>query len=321
VLRTSFKRLTTAALAVGVIITGVTAMSGGAGAYGGEAGELLIKGPGTAYTTGAEPYVALENTAGSTNTFGLEVKNTGAATAQFNIRLNNQSFTCAPGCPTPAVVISQGGLNATPLVLGSNGYFTAPIAPGKTIAYTLKVTIPKGLIGSGSIYTILELDDTAHTVISYGFFVSNVTQTKGTTGNEEFVAGSSGQKPLSYSNTLPDYVTNAAVKLGATSVFTVKLQNDSTTAAQVQYHLVDGSNCAAYFPATVKAGTTDITSLALSGNYVSPLLAPGKNVSLTVTVKYVATPLNCTGSTDVWQSQTVGTGGETVYLGTNAIAS
>ena len=321
--RTSFTRLAvkrwaSAAVAAGVIITGLTAVSGAAGAYGGESGELLAKGPGSAYTTGGEPFVALQNTAGTPDTFGLEVKNTGSATAQFNIVLNNLAFTCAPGCPYPTVTISQGALDVTPLVKGGNGYFTAPIAPGKTSAYTLKLTVPKGTEASGTDYAVIELTDTAHNHLAYGIFDANVTQTKGTTSDEEFVAGAGGQKPVSDAHSLNALVTNPAVALGGTSVFTVKLQNDSTSSSQITYHLVDGSNCAAYYPATVKAGTTDVTALALAGTYISPVLAPGKNVTLTVTVKYASTPLGCTGSTDFWQSQT---SSETVYLGTNPIAS
>ena len=321
-LRTPIRKFAAAGVAAGIIITGMTALAGGANAYGGEFGELLVHGPGTTYATGTGTIVSVETTAGAAASYTVEVKNLSASTEQYNLVVQTGSFACAPGCPTPPTSVSAGSLILTPLTAGPNGYFTAPIAPLKTAVYTVKVTIPAGTVPSGNIYTSVQLNDTAHNTISSVMLDTNETQTKGTSADDEFVSGASGQKPVGDSDTLATYVTNPSVKLGGTSVFTVKLQNDSTSSAQIPLLVEDASDCSTYFPITVKAGSVDVTGLALDGSYITPSLAAGKSVTLTATVKFAATPQNCTNPGDVWQF-VAGTGLNVhrVFLVTNPLAS
>ena len=66
----------------------------------------------------------------------------------------------------------------------------------------------------------------------------------------------------------------------------------------------------------------DETELAFTGAYRTPVLAAGKSVTLTATVKFAATPQGCAGPSDVYQV-TAGSGvtGHNVYLVTNPLAS
>ena len=321
---TALTKLTATALSAGVIITGVTAMSGGAGAYGGEVGQLLVKGPGTGYTatTGKGTIVSIETTAGATASYGLEVKNTSTTTEQYNLTVETGSYSCSPTCQQPPTTVAAGSLVLTTLTAGPNGYFTAPIAPGKTAAYTVKVTIPAGTIPSGNINTYVQFFDTAHNQISGATLNTNVTETKGTIANDQLVSGASGQKPVGDAHQLSSFVTDPSVKLGGTSAFSIKLQNDSTAPTQITEHISDYANCAAYFPIRIKAGTVDVTSLVLAGTYVTPVLAAGKSTTLTATVTYASTPVGCTYDSDVWLStSTVGSDERDVLLVTNPIAS
>src|SRR5690349_92002 len=101
---------------------GLTAFASGASAYGGEQGQLLIHGPGAAYTSGHGTYVSIETIAGGTATFALEVKNIGTATSQYNLHIQATSYSCAPGCPAPTLALSAGSLITTPVAEGPNGY-------------------------------------------------------------------------------------------------------------------------------------------------------------------------------------------------------
>ena len=54
--------------------------------------------------------------------------------------------------------------------------------------------------------------------------------------------------------------------------------------------MTDGANCGSYFTPTVKAGSSDITAAVLAGAYQSAVLAKGKSLAITVTVKYTSKP-------------------------------
>jgi len=300
----------------------LTAFGAPANAYGGEQGKLLGKGVGSLYSAGHFAVVSSTTTAGATVTYSLQVKNTGSAPSQYDMYVLQGPFSCAPGCPTPVTVVSAGSLLASPLTGTPNGYYTAPIAPGKVITYLVKVTVPKGTPGSGNVFTYVQLLDTDHNFLDELDFATNVTQTKGTALEDQFVTGAGGQKPVGISPGLETYVTNAAVKIGGTSVFTIKLQNDSAAAGQIHELIFDTTSCAAYFPIKIKAGTIDVTALVLGGTYVTPVLAPGKFVTLTATVTFVATPVGCNNNSDIWVSDNYdsGTGGD-VFLVTNPAAS
>lgn len=318
---TNLKR--TVALACATVLM-VIGLGGTAHAFGGgETGYLLIHGPGSVYAAGHNSINNQTTTAGGTATFAFEIKNTGSATAQFNFHVTDSVLSCTGTCTPPTLVVTTGSIIATTLAQGANGYYSPPIAPGKTALFSLKATVPKGANAGSDFFQALQLYDTSGTYLDGTFAVETVTSSKGTAANDEYVTGAGSQKPVGVT---PDgslgYVTDPTAAPAAKSVYTVKLQNDTSLPAQISYHLIDASGCASEFPATVKVGSTDVTAAALSGSYLSPVLAPAKSVTLTVTVVYAGALSLCGQPDSLWNSEShVGSNFQDVYLVTNASAS
>lgn len=321
----SIKKNTRKVLAVAAATTlAVVGLAASASAYGGETGSLLIHGPGTAYTGGQGSIVAISTTAGGSASFSFEVKNTGTATAQYNLTLFNNVEYCAGSCAPPAVALTSGSVIGTPLAQSTNGYFTPPIAAGKTGVFTLKATLAAGSAPGSEWFQYLQLSDTAHTFLDSTYAVETVTAAKANAGNDQIVTGAGSQKPV-VNTAANTFISDPSAAGGAKSVYTVKLENDSAAATQIGYQLFDNSNCAADFPATVKIGTADVTAAVLGGTYKTAALATGKSVTLTVTVTYTGNANYCgTGKgSDFWIGHsTDGTDQpQDAYLITNPVAS
>jgi len=258
------------------------------------AGKLLIKGPGSVYSSSnanVPPYAYVsENVgAGSTDQFELQVRNTGETLAQFNIKLYNFGPLAA------TADLYAGTVLLSPLAQGPDGYFTAPIQPGKTQALTLKVKIPAGS-PQGTEIVGITLNSTDGTYITGAYAQTDVkAPTYGTTdhdvfakqGAQNFVGGSlNGQVS-----------TSPAVAYNGTGAFSVKLQNDGATPAAVLGHL-NGAvpHCATI---VVKDGSTDVTAALQAGTYTTPVLAVHASRTLAVTVKRTAA--SCPFPFDTWR--------------------
>jgi uncharacterized cupredoxin-like copper-binding protein len=275
------------AIAAAVATAGVLAVPGAAFASGGEHGVLRIHGPGTTYA-GSNAAVAIVTKPLQSASFPFQVKNTGTATAQYNFDVSLSSTVCSSECGGATVAVTSGSLILTTLAQGPNGYYTAPIDPGKTASYTLKLTMPSHISpNDGYAYTIT-LRDTAGTFLDTELAVAEIASTTGTTNHDEFVSGA-GQQPLSGEGNV---VSAPSLAIGASTNFTVKLMNNSSTATQIPFVVSEPDTCNAHFPLTVKSGLTDITTQAIQG-YHTPSLAPGKSLTLTVTIKYASVAPGC----------------------------
>jgi hypothetical protein len=312
---------------IALLVAGVSVLATGAGASV-QPGLLLVKGPGSTYA-GPGSTVSLWTTPGATVAFGFQVRNISPQTAQFNIRAYLNTETCPPtgGCPPfPTPTVTAGSLIVSPLTSGPYGYWTAPIAPGKSLSYTFKYVLPKTLAPTDSITGTIQLYDIQNQVLSSVNVQGGVTATAGHKyADDEFITPAGGKSVGFWDDftpqTLPSYVTAPSIALTKSAKYTVKIINDSTTAASVNFRLSDVSGCAAHFPVKVLAGTTDITSAVLSGFYSTAPLAPKKYVLLTVQVTYLSS--GCSVPSDQWAAITSGGGGptQTLYLVTNPIQS
>lgn len=316
----TIRKVLATAAATTMIVAGLAAS---ASAYGGESGKLLVHGPGTAYTGGGDSIVTITTTAGGSAVFAFEIKNTGETTAQYNLTVSNSPLSY-PASPLPTLVLTDGSVIGTPLAQTANGYFTGPILPGKTRMFTLKATVAAGSPAGAEWYQQLVLNDTTHNQLDSTNTEESVTATKSTFGNDQIATGAGGQKPTIYPAGTA-YVTDPSTPAGGKSVYTIKLENDSTAPDQIGYLLFDFSACAADFPATIKAGTTDVTAAVLAGTYLTPVLAPGKFVTLTITVTYSGNPTYCgTGSgSDIWNGQSTDGSDyqQNTFIYTNPVAS
>lgn len=324
-IRVSSRRLVALLSSLALVASGSVGLAASADAMGGETGYLLIHGVGSSFA-GTHTSNTIAATAGASVSFAFKVKNTGSSTAQYNLTVDNQRLYCLPNCPLPAISLTSGSLVVTPLSQGPNGYFTPQIAAGQTATFTLKATVPTGTPAGDVFYQTITLKDTAHTELDHVVTAEDVTSSaKGTLAADQFVSGSGGQHAVGDPELVGGYVTDAAIALNGKATYTVKLQNDSIEAQPIGYQLQDPDGCASQYPATVKSGTTDVTAAALAGTYSTPVLAPGKSVSLTVTVSHVALPNWCGDplrGSDFWLSvSSAGTTTEQVYLITNATTS
>lgn len=290
-------------------------------------GILLVKGVGSTYAASGST-VSLWTTAGGTVTFGFQVRNTSTRTAQFNVRGSVSEETCSPtnGCPAfPDAVITSGSLVVTKVSQGPYGYWTAPIDPGKSITYALKITVPKTQAPTDVEQGLLSLYDIQNQPLGSATFQAGVTATTGKYASDEFITAT-GAKSVGFwddftPSTLPSYVSGASVAITKSATYAVKLINDSTAATSIGFKMIDQSSCGAQFPFTAKVGTTDVTDGVKFGIYHTPTLAPKKFVTVTVTVTYLAT--GCSAVSDMYQAVSSATGSltQTLYLVTNPLAS
>jgi hypothetical protein len=275
----SYRHGFVAGMAASVLVAGVVTFltsSSPAGAAS-HSGALQVKGPGSTYAPMGSS-VTLAAAAGTAVTFGLKVVNTGPGTAQFRVEVHQSVLA------TATVVVTAGSLNVTPLA-SSDGYYTNPIAAGGNQLLTVKVTRPAGSPQS-AYNTFAYLYATDGTYLGIDYLTTNVqAPAKGTTALDLFARN--GSQPFIGGSYSGQTATSPAIATGASTQFTVKLQNDGTVAGKIGLLMgySDPESCGhASFPFTVKDGFTDVTAAA-KGSYLTPTLAVGASRTLTVTVK------------------------------------
>jgi hypothetical protein len=270
----------------------VVGLAGPAGAAGGEHGALRIHGPGSVFA-GSRAWVTSSVTAGGTATFAMQVKNTGTSTAQYNVDIESIGNSCGGPCPPETLSFAAGSLIATKLAAGPNGYFTPPIDPGKTGAFTFKVITPKTAPPGSAYYYRLNLRDTALTSLDYAYAYAFTTRAHGTSGADQFVSASGTAATGSDPAVGNISVTAPTVAVGGSAIFTVKLQNNGTVPGPIHYQLGPPNICGSFFSFKVAAGSLDVTTLVTAGTYSTVSLAHGAAVSLKVTVTYLASAASC----------------------------
>jgi hypothetical protein len=271
-------------------------MAAPAQAAGGTQGELLLKGAGSVYGgPGAETIVSAKfGTAGS---FAVGVRNTGSSTAQFVLRLSPACGQFPPySCPTAPVLLS-GTTNITAAALGPNGYTTAPIAPGATATYTLKlVDATTGPYAGVAVLYALTLSDTAGNQLGLtSLAVREDLTTRLTPGVDQFV--SSTGSPSTQGD-----VTAESVAVGKTFTYSVRLVNQRPGPTKISYRIFPYfQDCSADFPLKVNQGSAlgpNVTAAVLAGTYSTPNLGRGASTTLILTGTSGAGGAACLGSGD-----------------------
>jgi hypothetical protein len=283
-------------IAAALVASSLVGFASTANAAGGEQGVLLMKGPGSLYA-GPNTLESLTVSAGSAASFGIEVKNTGSSTAQFNLQLSSAMTTCATAC-APTAVITTGSLIVTPLAAGPNGYYTAPIAAGAVATYTLKITTNKTMAPGDLLRYEVQLADTAGNPLG-STSAAYVGATRGTGGSaaDQFVSAPGNPATSPRDTSSLGLATSPSVALGKSFTFTVKLMNDGAGPAAIGYRLYLNQLCDAYFPIKVtqpsKLGSIDVSAAVQNGTYQTSTLARGASVTLTVTGVSLAGGENC----------------------------
>lgn len=281
--------------------------------------ELLAKSIGSAYTG---PYAQVVQTVakGGTATISLEVVNHTSTTGQYNL----QGFAAFDGTQFKVVTSS---VDITALIYGSHGYITNALPPGKSQVFTLTFVGPASIQKTSQWGTQFFLDDLDQVELGQTLAIvqAKTTTSVGTANDDMYLSTSGGGLVGSDPSTLTFY-SDAAVALGGTSTFTVRLQNN--TAAPTQIPFMIGRPNQATGPCadapgqtpwalTAKVGATDITPAATGPGYFTPVLAKGKFITVTVSVK-VPNPLGGGCASNFIYAQT---SDESALVTTNATAT
>ena len=263
---------------VTALCAAATVVASAAPANAAASGYLLMKGTGSVYTSneivnqGGIP-------GGTAKVFGFRIVNTGSASQQFKVTL-----------PTYGA-----GTTAT-LLLGSTvlpkPYYTAPIAPGGTLSFTVKVSVPAGAPQGEYIASFELRDPETNAVVDTASADVNATYQTGNTGHDLFLK--TGTQPFVGGGTVTQFETASPLKVGSSALFTLRLQNDSGSPRAITLASLPLS-CASDFTVVVKQGTTNVTAAVANGTYSTGVLAPGARKELKVTVKMVAASA-CTGN-------------------------
>lgn len=247
------------------------------------AGRLQVKGQGSVYTVNGAT-VSLATVPQSAVTYSVKVVNTGSTVAQYNVKVFADSQL--------TVAATTGSLNLTPLAVGPDGYFTAPIAGGGAQTISLKLT-PEAGTPQTSLVTYVQLYATDGTTVLGQVILQTEIAAPASSGSGYALYARNGSQKY-VGGAVSDQLASApALKVGSTATYKVRLKNDSASSTQIGLFMASGS-CGSYYTTTVKAGTIDVTAAAASGSYVTPVLAPGQFKELTVSIKYVAlAPPSC----------------------------
>lgn len=273
--------------AVSLVVVGVglaTPSTAESGFYG---GSLAVRGPGSVYSGSSQPsgaegdaaFVSLAVGAGAIATYGIQVHNTGTELTQYRVLIES-----ADGPPRKTDLLA-GSLLLSRLASSPEGYFTDPIAPGKSQTLTLKVTVPAGT-PQATLRTNVHLRaingsafDTAwiYTEIKAPASGPHAVDIFARQGSQPFVGGTEEAQ----------VATAPAVKIGGIATFNVKLQNNRAVAKYVAAAIPGAPECATL---TVKDGSVDVTASIVGNVYLTPPVKPGGFRNLTVTMKRIAGP-------------------------------
>jgi len=292
------RRAAIASLAGAVTAVGLIAAPSSAAPVGGEQGVLRMHGPGTAFAGSKSLASRVVSSPGSTASFSILVKNTGTETAQFNVQVFYNGGICPSGCADPTDVLAAGSLTTTPLAEGPNGYFTAPIAPGKTSPLTFKIITPKapGSHAGDSWSYFLVLNDTAGQSLDVVYMYASNRLAASTLDADQYVSvsGTSSTTPQAGGQTV---ITAPTLAVGATATFTIKLKNDGPTPTPIHYAMYGlgaiRPGCDYAFSEKVLAGTVNVTNQVLTDTYATQTLAHGASVTLKLKIKYLVSAVDC----------------------------
>jgi hypothetical protein len=274
--------------------TGVVALSASPAYADSLSATLLARSVGSAYAvSGSSPDVVVRP--GAPATFALQVKNTGSTLGQYRVKVNTEFVT-----DPQTISLKVGALEVSSLALSSDGYVTAPIAAGKIVALTLKVTGSTTAAPNARWDNMVRLFNLGNTQ-QLGFTETFVEQTSTAgTGNHDVFVNGPGQLPVADRQAMDSIASIAgapAIKVGTTSTFTLKVVNHTGVASQPHLRFENQDGCNGTFSDKIKLGSLDVTSLisAADDSYVAPVIAPGKTLTFTIAIKLVTAPTACAG--------------------------
>ena len=254
---------------------GLVALGAQPAAAASQTGELRVRGPGgTAYTKSA--FNSQVGSVGATLTYTFEVVNTDTTVAQYHLFV--QDDVNVPSS------LYDGSLFLTPLASSPDGYYTKALAPGGAQPLTLKVKVPASVGGQHAYTTNIYLYSTDGNFITNLVLFHNEAAPMPQTTPYDMYTKNGSQKAIGWSLNHTQILTAGTISATGTATFTVTLQNDGVGPARIYFGIADSGSCG-NMTVTVKDNTTNVTTAAFNGVYVTPLLAHAAKKNLTVSVK------------------------------------
>jgi len=225
-------------------------------------------------------------TAGGTVTYTYDVLNKGPVQGQFLLRVDQPQ-------PGETMTLAAGSLITTPLAQSPSGYFTAPINPGKSAVYTLKVKTATTLTQTSRYFNEITLFNTDGGYLDEVYAETEIKATSGPFIDDIYTSGNAGGPVISEPGVFSGDYSSQPIKPGQTATFTVKVRNDSQTPGALRISAGEFPACGSNttFPFIVKVGTADVTPAVTAGTYLTATLAHNGTVTFTAVVTYPSPPV------------------------------
>jgi hypothetical protein len=269
-LKTSRRRVV-AAIGTGIIAVAATLALGVAPAHAAPSGYLLMKGTGSVYSKADIVNLGVIP-GGTAKTFYFKVVNTAPTAEHFKLNLHKFS-------PALSATLYKG-YSAVP-----DEYVTEAIAPGRTLALKVKVTLPAGASQAEHVAELSLRNPQTNVLIDSSFVDANATYQTGTKRNDLFLK--TGSQPY-VGGSVNQIETANAIRVGNTATFSLRLKNDGATPAAIGLDDVPNGSCPSNFSITIKQGTQNVTAAVMAGSYNTGTLAPGAKKDLRVSIKLVS---------------------------------
>jgi hypothetical protein len=272
-LRTSARRRVIAAIGTSTVAVIASLAVAVPPAHAAASGYFLTKGTGSIYSK-----VGIVNLGvvpgGTAKTFYYKIVNTAATAESFKVNMTPS------GTGTWKL---YKGTSAVP-----NEYVTPAIAPGKTLALKVKVTLAAGTPQGEYLASLALRDPVSNVGLDSVLADANATNQTGTKRNDLFLK--TGSQPYVGGSFGPQFETANAIKVGNTATFTLRLKNDGTAPAAIGLDDIPTFGCGSgsNFTLTIKQGTQNVTAAVLAGSYNTGTIVPGAKKELKVMVKLVS---------------------------------
>jgi hypothetical protein len=245
---------------------------------------MLVKGVGSTFSHAESSFQSAR--AGSAVTYTVRVVNNGPSTSQFRVQLYQPSATFG------FATLYDGSTAVPPNDEFPNDtdYITPPLAPDAAKNVTVRISSLQTTPQTVDYAEVRLYAPGAEFPLDVHFLAFNIAApSRGTTSYDMFVRNG-GQ--LAVGGSVSDEVMSSApVRAGGASSYSIRLQNDGTTATRIGL-LVDGPYCPGV-TVSFRSGLTDVTNAVRAGTFRTSLVPPGGHRTLTATMKDVAAP-GCT---------------------------
>lgn len=253
-------------------------------------GHLLVRGTGSTYAMSypstsccGSPgsIAAIAVPAGGSATYSFKVLNKGTASSQYRVLMSSEATATVRSGTAYGPVVRMGPYDDI--------YLTPSIAPGATLTYFVKVQLaaksPQDTYDTGILLFRADPNSSVPELAMDTIDMKTEVRapTVGTSETEIFTRNGG----LSYVGGSVDGQTAGAapMKQAASTTFTVRLRNNSSTPLNIGVSFGNDAGCDDGFAVSIKSGTTDVTAAWMNHTFRAPRMTKGQTKDYTITIK------------------------------------